>query len=181
VLESLRNDPDGAIVKLYKLHRNEFLSWAYKQFGASAEVSSDCFQDALIILYKNIKDRKLQHLSSEVKTYLFSIGKNLVLRAFHEKKKSIPIQDAMLNTNAQEVEFPELFSGNLIENKIADIVKTLGDPCRSILKYFYFRGFSMEEIADKLSYKNAQTVKAQKVRCIKEIKALVNRKSRTQI
>jgi len=37
----------------------------------------------------------------------------------------------------------------------------------------------MDEIAETMKYKNADTVKAQKLRCIKDIQNLMQRKMRT--
>jgi RNA polymerase sigma-70 factor (ECF subfamily) len=174
IFEQLRKDPDEVLVKLYGQYRKEFLSWAYKTYAVLEEDSTDCFQDAMIIFYRNIKSGKLNHLNSSIKTYLFSIGKNLLFRKFKDKSRHLPLTDSIYReTDSDNFEFPELYSGNSIENVIAAMVSKLKDPCKSILKYFYYRGFSMDEIAEEMNYKNAQTVKAQKVRCIKELQGLI--------
>ena len=41
------------------------------------------------------------------------------------------------------------------------------EPCKSILKYYYYENFSMNKIAEAMKYKNANTVKSQKLRCMK--------------
>lgn len=182
VLERLRNNPNEILTELYKNYRKEFLSWSFKTFGASEVDALDCFQDAMIVFYRNVIDGKISELVSSEKTYLFSIGKNLLLRKFKKARREIHLDNQ--NDGIQgiaDIEFSELFQGNTLENRIADIVKTMQDPCKSILRYFYFRGFTMEEIAEEMSYKNAQTVKAQKVRCIKVIQNLVNRKMRIEL
>lgn len=182
VLERLRKNPNEVLVEFYKIYRKEFLSWAFKSFGASKADALDCFQDAMIVFYRNVLDGKISELVSSEKTYLFSIGKNLLLRKFKKASREVHLDNQ--NDGIQDItdiEFSELFQGNTLENRIADIVKTMRDPCKSILRYFYFRGFTMEEIAEEMSYKNAQTVKAQKVRCIKDIQSLVNRKMRIEL
>ncbi len=182
ILQQMRANPEKILKELYRNYRKEFLSWAYKSFGADVDAASDCFQDAMIILYSNVQDGKLTELQSNMKTYLFSIGKNVLLRKFKKESRVVPMNEQHLFEPALEgIDFPELYSGNQLENKIADLVQTLRDPCKSILRYFYFRGFSMEEIAGAMNYKNAQTVKAQKLRCIKEIQSLVHRQMRTAI
>ncbi len=138
------------------------------------ESSSDCFQDAMIVLYKNVRERKLTGLSSTIKTYLFSIGKNMLLSKFKADRRMVALNEVNLaKMTSEHFEMPELFEGNSLENKIADIVRQINDPCKSILRFFYFRGLSMEEIAVRMNYKNAQTVKSQKVRCIKELQRLL--------
>lgn len=180
ILQRLRTNPNDVLVELYRDYRKEFLSWAYKSFGADADVASDCFQDAMIVLYRNVQNGKLTVLQSSMKTYLFSIGRNVLLRKFEVERREVPLSaQSYSEETSGSIEFPELYIGNNAENKIADLVQTLRDPCKSILRYFYFRGFSMEEIADVMNYKNAQTVKAQKLRCIKEMQSLVQRQMRT--
>jgi RNA polymerase sigma factor (sigma-70 family) len=181
VLERLRNNPNEVLAELYKNYRKEFLSWSFKNFGASEADALDCFQDAMIIFYRNVADGKLTVLSSSEKTYLFSIGKNLLMRKFKKTNREVHTENGYDGiTEEKETEYSELYQGSSLENRVADIVKTLRDPCRSILRFFYFRGFTMEEIAEEMNYKNAQTVKAQKVRCIKEIQNLMQRKIRTE-
>jgi RNA polymerase sigma-70 factor (ECF subfamily) len=62
-----------------------------------------------------------------------------------------------------------LYLGNEQVRVVADLVEALGEPCKSILRYYYYKRFSMEAIAETMQYKNADTVKSQKVRCIKEL------------
>lgn len=174
ILEQLQKDPDKVLVSLYKQYRKEFLSWAYKTYGVLEEDSTDCFQDAMIVFYRNTKNGKLNELHSSVKTYLFSIGKNLLFRKLKDKNRHLPLNESIYQeADNHNLEFPELYHGFSIENKVAEMVKKLKDPCKSILKYFYYRGFSMDEIAQEMNYKNASTVKAQKVRCIKELQGLI--------
>ena len=152
ILEQLQKYPNEVLVKLYKDYRKEFLSWAYKSFSADEDSASDCFQDAMIVLYRNVQERKLTELQSSIKTYLFSVGKNLLLRNFKSESRMIPLNEtAYRDVTFEETEYRELYSGNMLENKIADIVETLRDPCKSILRFFYFRGFSMEEIAEEMN------------------------------
>ena len=182
LIEQLNKNPDLILVKLYKEYRQEFLSWAYKTYGADKENSSDSFQDAMIILYKNVQTKKLMDLQSSIKTYLFSIGRNILLTKYKAAQRLVPLkEDSYQDISNESLEFPELYEGNSLENRIADIIQSMQDPCKSILRFFYFRGYSMDEIASEMNYKNAQTVKSQKVRCIKEIQHLIKRKMRVNI
>ncbi len=179
ILTELWENPNEALVFMYKHYRSEFLSWSNKNYGIPEADALDCFQDAVIVFYRNVVEGKITELTSSEKSYLFGIGKNFILR----KKKKIR-QDVANDTpgNAQENYFgADMYSGGMMANRVADLVLSMRDPCKSILRYFYFRGLNMEEIALKMDYKNAQTVKAQKVRCIKEIKSLVKRKLRSEL
>ncbi len=176
LLVQLRKDPDKTLVILYREHRSAFFSWARKVFGANEDDASDCFQDAVIVFYNNVKEGKITTLESSIKTYLFSIGKKLLLTRFRYTQRMTNI-DNITFTDQQQAQFelPELYEGSALENRIAEIVRNLKEPCRSILRYFYFRGFDMSEIAETMNYKNAQTVKSQKVRCIKELRQMLQK------
>jgi len=179
-VKRLKENPNDTLVELYRNYRKEFLSWSFKRFNISESDALDVFQDAVIAFYRNVMDGKLADLNSSSKTYLFSIGKNLVLRKYRKEKREVHFENNLDGIEDDHViEFRELFHGNAIENRVAEIVKAMRDPCKSILRYFYFRGFTMDEIAETMKYKNADTVKAQKLRCIKDIQNLMQRKMRT--
>lgn len=82
IFAQLQKDPNPVLVKIYREYRKEFLSWAYNNYGAGEDDALDSFQDAMIILYKNVREGKLTDLQSSLKTYLFSIGKNVLLTRF---------------------------------------------------------------------------------------------------
>jgi RNA polymerase sigma-70 factor (ECF subfamily) len=172
----LKGNPNKTLIGLYRDYRKEFLSWSWKAYKVEEEVAADCFQDAIIVLYKNIVDKKLTVLSSSVKTYLFSIGKNLLLNKLKSKYRETSLTE--LTPETEKMELMDLFEGTSREKRIADLVLKIKDPCKSILRYFYYHKFSMQEIAEKMNYKNAHTVKSQKVRCIKELQELFRREEK---
>ena len=57
--------------------------------------------------------------------------------------------------------------------KINQALNEIGEPCKSILVYFFFNQLTMEEIAAKMGYTNADNVKNQKYKCFKRLKKLV--------
>ena len=59
---------------------------------------------------------------------------------------------------------------------IRDSLRQLGDPCKSILLYFYYEQNTMEQIAERLGYTNADNAKNQKYKCLKRLKAVLNDK-----
>jgi len=56
---------------------------------------------------------------------------------------------------------------------ISQCFNRLGDPCRSLLDLFYYKKKSMEEIAVELNYKNAETAKNQKYKCMERLRKMV--------
>jgi RNA polymerase sigma factor (sigma-70 family) len=52
-------------------------------------------------------------------------------------------------------------------------IEQMGNPCRDLLLLFYWEERSMEEIAMKLGFANADTVKSKKYQCKKSLEHLV--------
>jgi DNA-directed RNA polymerase specialized sigma24 family protein len=54
-------------------------------------------------------------------------------------------------------------------------MEQIGNPCRDILLLYYWEEQSMEEIALKLGFANADTVKSKKYQCKKMLERLVKK------
>ena len=46
----------------------------------------------------------------------------------------------------------------------------LGEPCSELIKDFYINKLSMEQIAEKFGYTNADNAKTQKYKCLQRLK-----------
>jgi RNA polymerase sigma-70 factor (ECF subfamily) len=63
-------------------------------------------------------------------------------------------------------------------------LQKLGDPCRKLIELFYYEKKSITEIADEMDYKNPETAKNQKCKCMARLRKLVeqdNNKNTTVI
>lgn len=113
---------------------------------------------------------KLQVQKASIKTYVWSIGKYKlvdVLRKNKLKKQKLPedeIEPIELRQEALSAQQEILYRH----------FKALGKKCQKVLKYFYYEGLSIAEIAALGEYKDANTVKSSKSRCIKQLRKLVN-------
>ncbi|WP_343030555.1 sigma-70 family RNA polymerase sigma factor [Fulvivirga aurantia] len=156
---------------LYAYYRDEFITWSGAMYKLSEDNAADVFQDAVITFYSNVKSGKLTELTSSIKTYLFAIGKNLSLKKIKKEKRMV-LDDEVLEFNSS-VEYQELsFEYTERQKTLAQIVEKLGDPCKSILKLFYFENFTMDSIAERLDYKNENVAKTQKLRCLQKLKSM---------
>ncbi|TFH33793.1 MAG: sigma-70 family RNA polymerase sigma factor [Bacteroidia bacterium] len=169
ILGDLKEAREEVFIGIYRKYRDSFISWTAKFYSCDQDTASDCFQDAVIILMNNAKSGKLVQLDSGLKTYLFSVGKNVLLKKYSMKKiemslGEIPAEYESVGLN----EYDELFNyKNKLIDKIAELAISMKEPCKSILKYYYYENLSMDKIAEVMKYKNADTVKSQKLRCMK--------------
>lgn len=173
LLLEIRRGSDEALVEVYRLHRNNFINWARNSYEIDEETAADVFQDTLIILHKNVIRGKLETLTSSLKTYIYGIGKNLIKDVMKKDKKHIRNLELMEH-------HPETYVHDQVKMELDDrqefvvrLLETLGEPCKSILKLYYFKSYSLESIAESLNYKNDDVVKTQKSRCLNELKKQV--------
>lgn len=125
----------------------------------------------------NARSGKLIQLDSGLKTYLFSVGKNVLLKKYKLKKKEVSYEEVNSKSDTLELyDYDELFNyKNKLIDKVAELAVKMKEPCRSILKYYYYENLSMGKIAEEMKYKNADTVKSQKLRCIKYLEELLEK------
>lgn len=171
-LEDLQAEGEEVYIQIYRKYRDAFVSWMAKLYSSDKASASDCFQDAVIILLDNVKSGKLTHLDAEIKTYLFSVGKNVWLKKYRRSKNEIDIDvpnsvDSWEYQDSTKDKEEGLEYKSLLIDKVAELTVKMKEPCKSILKYYYYENFSMNQIAEAMKYKNASTVKSQKLRCMK--------------
>jgi len=56
---------------------------------------------------------------------------------------------------------------------VRDALDRLGEPCRTLLILFYWEEASMEEIASRLGFANAETAKSKKYQCKKALEQIL--------
>lgn len=172
LIDNLKRGDTGLLDEVYLENRDAFLNWIRKSYNLKEEDAADIYQDTLIAFYENVRNGKLERLSANLQTYLFSIGKNMALKR-HRSMRLIKKHEDALIAEADNVEDP--FTGDVDERTVAvkKAFEKMEEPCHSILKQYYYFRQSMAEIAETLDYKNADTVKSQKSRCMKHLKEMV--------
>ena len=171
LITKIKEGNEAGLVEVYQRYRPSFVQWAQGSYKVDEDTAADVFQDAVVCLYRNIVKGKLESLTSSLKTYLFAIGKN-ILRKKLQTQVALDSDDLWIVENLQ-AEPIDHFAENDRQRFVARLMDTLGEPCKSILRYYYFKGFSMESIARAMDYKNENVVKTQKLRCLTTLKSLV--------
>lgn len=173
---------DGAGLSIvYEKYRKEFLSWIRKFSGCPTDEAQEYYQAAILILYENIMSGKVSDLQSTLKTYLFGIGKNLTYQ--HHRKNQrlervraeymVEVELLQESRQAQETEMDLRL--------ISKCLAIIGEPCRQLLDYFYFLRKSMDEISSAMGYKNPETAKNQKYKCMERLRKMVEDERRTNV
>lgn len=159
---------------LYKRHKTKFVSWFMKQYHLNNQEGLEVYHQAFMILYFQIKNEKLTSLSSTLETYLFGVGKKLMLRGQSRQRNFSDLGEVdLVMVDHREAEQEELIHQKM---QVRQILKQVAEPCKSILTMFYFREFSLESIAERLGYKNSGTVKKKKSLCLKHVREQLSAK-----
>ncbi|MEK6479102.1 sigma-70 family RNA polymerase sigma factor [Catalinimonas sp. 4WD22] len=168
IVDQIKSGNEESIVAVYQAHRNGFIQWAQSTYQADEPTAADAFQDAVICLHHNITRGKLETLTSSLKTYLFAIGKNILRKKLQRESVLDKDEDWMIeNLHAEPL---DNFATSDRQHFVANLMETIGEPCKTILKLFYFKGFSMGAIAKAMDYKNENVAKTQKLRCLTTLK-----------
>ncbi|MBX2840376.1 MAG: sigma-70 family RNA polymerase sigma factor [Flammeovirgaceae bacterium] len=172
IIDKIREGERSQLDQIYTKYRTEFIHWAVKEQKCPYEEAKDIYQVAISKLYENIISNRLTKLTSALKTYIFSIGKNKV----HEfrRRENIKIHDLRPLNNLISSDMEDIME---FEQKIVIIgkfVEKMKYPCGEILKMFYFNKNSMEQICITLGYKNVNVTKNQKYKCMEKLRIQIS-------
>lgn len=158
---------------IYEEYRNDFVSWAIRHHQISAEEAKDVFQESVIALYKNVKADKMESTEVSIKTYLFGIGKNIILNAV--KRRGIEEKVFESFNVKTENGIHEHYEHEHLVSLVKRLYRSMGSPCKEILEMFYEKGFDMESIATRIGYKNSDVAKKKKYECLSLLESRISK------
>lgn len=171
LLDRLRRGDDALLKEIYDRHKGSFVRWAVR-FGLNRNEAEDIFQISVVILYDNVITGKLQILSSSLKTYLFSIGKHKSMELKRGYKTGLlNIDSAALELIVDEAEPEDDWKFDV--EQVREALIRLGDPCKRLLELMYYSKLSQDVISEMMGYKDRDTVKSKKYKCIARLKKIL--------
>jgi len=167
----IKTNDNEALKEIYTLCREECVGWLQKDFGLTTDDALDVFQVSVVILYDNVISGKLIQLTSGIQTYLNGIARNKALELTRKRKNTVSATSLQVMAIYVHEENEKLIlEEQLSAAQIA--LEMLGDPCRSLLQLYYYQNLNMEDITTLLGYKNTDTTKNQKYKCLKRLQNL---------
>jgi RNA polymerase sigma factor (sigma-70 family) len=171
----LKQSDEDALKMVYIENRKPFINFARK-FNVSEDDIVDVYQDAIIALHEKAIKGELDDLTCTIRTYLLGIGKYMLYEKARKNNKKVsdfPIEKE--DYNYREINYVFLDGeSNQLQRLLQKAFSTLGKKCKEVLTLFYYRGYTIEEISEKLNYENKNVAKSQKSRCIKQLKEKIN-------
>ena len=161
--------------------KGKIQTYLRKNYSVSDDDLEDIFQEASIALFLNIRDGKLSTLTSSLGTYFMKICINQTLKFLGKNNKVVPLINESRLTNMNEVrddKIDQLYGFCMdteeedrkvrMEMLVNNIIASMTDTCKNILHGYYWNDFSNSTIADMFGFSDANSVKAQKYKCVKK-------------
>lgn len=184
-LDAIKNGDPKILEKLYDENRKPFVIWAIQLYRCAEEDAIEVYQKAYTILYMNVRNGKLVKLTSSIKTYLFSIGKNLFREKFRDKHSKLVNLDDVSNTSAVLNQVDNNILDEYQKNHQKELVRQLldevGDPCRRLLQLMFIQGYSADAVVEEMGYSDERVVRKRKSLCLKKLREMVASKKKSDL
>ena len=166
VLKKIKSGDETALDYIYKKNYKMMTRLVISNSGTEEE-AKDIYQEAILIFWQKVQKKDFV-LTSKISTFIYSICQNLWRKELERKSRlsGEMTEDSELNTF-------EIQERNEI---ISECINSLGETCRKVLMYYYFDNMSMQDIAKKMGFANADTAKTKKYKCKKELDKLIKSK-----
>ncbi|HRH65476.1 MAG TPA: sigma-70 family RNA polymerase sigma factor [Bacteroidia bacterium] len=174
ILNEIKNGNFQPLYDIYRKYRNEFIQWAVHNYSCTEPEARDIFQETIIRFYQNSTSGKLSVLTSDLKTYLWAIGKYQLLNLIKYKNRTVTFSSPELINQIERTDPTVEETEQELKNKelVNRCLGLLDDKSRRIIELYYLEGKDMASIAVELGYKNADVAKKKKYEVMKKLIAL---------
>ena len=162
--------------QIYKQQFPIINGWLIKN-GGSADDAADLFQEAMVVLFGKVQNPEFT-LTCAIGTYLFAISKNLWYKKLQKNQKE-PTR-LFDSTEGENDGLGQTYEDDINVHRerethfeqLDTALEQIGEPCRSLLKAYYHKDKSMQEIAADFGYTNPENAKTQKYKCLTRLRKL---------
>lgn len=162
ILEGLKNSDNSVLEFVYRKYFPIVRFFVIKNSGTD-EDAKDIFQEAMILMYKRLKDGTLD-LTCAFKTYLYSVCRILWMR--HLERRQIKTDD--LSDNQVFIDIEDQIEDQVTEQERFRLYQkhfqTLHKDCQEILRLF-LKKVPLKEIAQLVNIKSDKYLKKRKFEC----------------
>ena len=163
IIEQIQQGNDRVLSELYQ-HFASVRKYVLSNSGM-IEDAEDVFAEAMVIFYERVRSNRYEYTGEgKIGGFLYATSKNLWMKRLSRAKP----QPVMTTSDSYQMGADPLEE---ITQGVDQIIRDIGEPCGSILLFFYFERLDMLTIAQKLGYKNKEVVKVKKRQCIKAIES----------
>jgi RNA polymerase sigma factor (sigma-70 family) len=173
----MKNYTDDQIRKGILKHDNLVLSYIYRQFfykvnsfvrknNGSEDDVRDTFQEAIIVIYRKLKENDLLFENRSFEVYLFSVCRFLWLKNLqHRKTEKEKINEILpYNSEIYDDDFEQIVEKNERFLLYQKHYRNISTDCQKILQMFFDK-IPVKQIAQIMGFKSEKYVKTRKFKC----------------
>lgn len=172
IIQGIIKRDNRIIGRIYKLYYPAIARMILSNSG-SEEEAKDIFQEAVMVLYNKVIQKEFE-LKSKLSTFLYAVSRRLWLKQLSRRGSVVNTSDISDFEDILHIE-DDLEKHQEIEAKYDQMnaaLQELGEPCKTLIKDFYIKNFSMKEIQEKFGYTNTDNAKTQKYKCLQRLKKI---------
>lgn len=170
LLRGLAANDSAIIEQLYKENFSTIQAFILANNG-SYDDARDVFQEAMIALYEKAQSGSFV-LTCQIKTYIYSVCRRLWLKKLQQMGRfSLPV-DNLEETISVEEDLEQHAKHEAAYAIMDRALKSLGEPCKSLLEGYYLQKMDMQALAAEFGYTNSDNAKNQKYKCLMRLKKL---------
>lgn len=165
LVSDLRRNETAFFERVFLVHFEECVQYLKREYGATQDDAYDTTMDTLLEFRRRLVEGKLSYGNLR---YLFT---RMATQHYVRSQKSF---------KSQEIQESDMKEENTASKKeelalLDQAWNELGTDCQRLLKWVYYGKMKLSEIAEQ-EEKTAASIRKQKERCIKKLKALLNQK-----
>lgn len=169
--------------ELFHQYWDSFHAFMLKKKSLNREVILDIYNKSFTVFYFNIKNEKLvPPLRSSLKTYLFGIGINHLLR--HLEKTARKREDSFDNFDGIEYSIMKPMVTKYYDQKaqgqyIQQLLSQLDLPCRQLIILSFLEENADDAVAEKLNIASNNAVRQRRFKCLEKLRKLISNNNKT--
>lgn len=172
LVDAIKTNDTRVLKELYTTNYPKVEALVLKNNGSVAH-AKDIYQEAFVVVWTHIKHNKfIPQNDSALQGYLYRICKNKWTDVLRSKsfKDVRPLNTDTLRVVKEDDTYKETEDKKLKKTMAA--FENLGQPCKQLLKTFYFEKKSLKEISEALNIEES-TARNKKYRCMQKLRAVV--------
>ncbi len=166
----LNNDDDKVLSMLYAEVLPNVENFICKNSG-NVDEAHDIFQDAIIIFYKQVKEKKFDE-KYKIAGFLYSVSRNLWINRAKRKQRQVQLTDKESFIKIDNDVLDDIINDERVA-LINDMLGKIGENCKEILMYSIYKKLSMKEICELMGYSSENTAKTRNYKCKQRLIKLV--------
>jgi RNA polymerase sigma factor (sigma-70 family) len=170
LLEGLALSDKKAVETIYRSNFNMVQSLVINNNG-SVDDAKDIFQEVMIVLYEKARSGDFE-LNCQIRTFVYSVSRRLWLKRLQQQNRFTSSGDSMEPVVPIEEDIEEHDRRNIEFDMMENAISHLGEPCKSLIEAYYLQKQTMQEIAARFGYTNADNAKNQKYKCLMRLKKI---------